>query len=294
MLGVAAALAVLSLVLLGVLGAPFLYAATFGCGGGATGNLLGTSLLLHSVGFGALARALWSCVSIGPFTYTTSAQQSRTPALAAAAASLLCFICGVAVLSAANAGPADGAEEAVVADDGSGGWHLEDHRVLGLWLGIAWFWDSAILLAAAFGVKEDPDDKARAAQRKKDEAKKKALVGALHVQALALCDLHKLAPTADSLAALDLAVSELHKWAAPTEHLKLTCRWHRAHGRHATALSVLTDSLAKEKTPPSKESIAQQLEIVEALGWRHWADAGKAALLVKFPAKYPPVFSRLD
>ena len=79
MLGVAAALAVLSLVLIGVLGAPFLYAATFGCGGGATGNLLGISLLLHSVGFGALARALWSCVTIGPFTYTTSAQQSRTP-----------------------------------------------------------------------------------------------------------------------------------------------------------------------------------------------------------------------
>jgi hypothetical protein len=150
MLGLTGALAVLSLVLLAFLGAPFLYAATLGGGGGATGDLLGTSQLLHSVGFGVLARALWSGVTIGPFTYTTSAQQSRTPALAAAAASLLSFICGVAVLSAANAGPADGAEEVVVADDGSGGWYLEDHRVLGLWLGIAGLWDSAIRLAAAF------------------------------------------------------------------------------------------------------------------------------------------------
>ena len=80
----------------------------------------------------------------------TSAQAVAPPALAAAAAALLSFICGVAVLSAANAGPADGAASSVVADDGSGGWHLEDHRVLGLWLGIAWLWDSAILLAAAF------------------------------------------------------------------------------------------------------------------------------------------------
>ena len=89
MLGVAAALAVLSLVLLGVLGAPFCTRRRLGAAAARRGTSLGTSLLLHSVGFGVLARALWSCVTIGPFTYTTSAQQSRTPALAAAAASLL-------------------------------------------------------------------------------------------------------------------------------------------------------------------------------------------------------------
>ena len=149
-------------------------------------------------------------------------------------------------------------------------------------------------LAAAFGVAVDKDDKAEAKARKAAEVKKKALVAALHTKALALADLHAAAADAHPLATVDAAVAALHKWAKPEDHAKLTCRWHRAHGRHATALSVLTDSLAKEKTPPSKESISQQLEIVEALGWRHWADAGKAALLVKFPAKYPPVFSRLD
>ena len=116
--------------------------------------------------------------------------------------------------------------------------------------------------------------------------------GAAH-KALALADLHAAAADAHPLTTVDAAVAALHKWAKPRS-TRSSRRWHRAHGRHATALSVLTDSLAKEKTPPSKESIAQQLEIVEALGWRHWADAGKAALLVKFPAKYPPVFSRLD
>ena len=136
-------------------------------------------------------------------------------------------------------------------------------------------------LAAAFGVAFDKDDKEQAKQRKKDEAKKKALVVALHTKALALADLHALDAAAHPLAALDAAVAALHKWAAEahtehafsqlhgiqsthgsvrcvwyrwaahSEHVKLTCRWHKAHGRSATALSVLNETLGKEKRPLS-------------------------------------------
>ena len=86
-----------------------------------------------------------------------------------------------------------------------------------------------VALAAAFGVSIDADDKAQTKLRKKDEAKKAALVAALHTKALALCDLHALAPGADSLAALDAAVAQLHKWAAPADHIKLTCSDRTCH-----------------------------------------------------------------
>jgi len=148
-------------------------------------------------------------------------------------------------------------------------------------------------LAAAFGVAIDKDDKEQAKQRKKDEAKKKALVVALHTKALALADLHALDAAAHPLAALDAAVAALHKWAAHSEHVKLTCRWHKAHGRSATALSVLNETLGKEKKPPSKENLELKTELYDALGWSHWASLGKAVLHVKFPPGFPLVYKAL-
>ena len=48
------------------------------------------------------------------------------------------------------------------------------------------------VLAAAYGVSIDKDDKAAQKQRKKDDTRKKALVGALQAKALALADLHAI------------------------------------------------------------------------------------------------------
>jgi len=149
-------------------------------------------------------------------------------------------------------------------------------------------------LAAAFGVIIDKDDTAQAKQHKQDEAKKKSLVSALHIKALALADLHAVDPATHALARLDEALVDLHQWAAPSEHVKATCRWHKAHGRAASALAALSQSLEKDKVPPSKESLELQISLMEALGWAHCAIAAKSGLLVKFPAAYPLVFSKLD
>ena len=190
-------------------------------------------------------------------------------------------------------------------------------------------------LAAAYGTTLDADDKAQAKQRKKDDAKKKALVAALHTkvvqrfaavpplwstrtpdvastavakrvmtcyscngratafkpsillllstcrpptrslperptvliayptmlvalhaQALALADLHAAAPSTAALAQLDSAITSLFKWATAADHIKLTCRWHKAHDRAATALSALNESIEKAKTPVPKASAA--------------------------------------
>ena len=64
--------------------------------------------------------------------------------------------------------------------------------------------------------------------------------------------------------------------------------------RAATALSLLNESLGKEKKPPAKESFETKIELLEALGWAHWAAAIRAQLAVKFPPAFPLVFSRLD
>ena len=120
-------------------------------------------------------------------------------------------------------------------------------------------------LAAAFGVAVDKDDKSEAKARKAAEVKKKALVAALPPRRSHSRTSTPPPPTRtrspSSTPRSPPCTSGRSRKTTP-----LTCRWHRAHGRHATALSVLTDSLAKEKTPPSKESISQQLEIVEAPG----------------------------
>ena len=157
-------------------------------------------------------------------------------------------------------------------------------------------------LAAAYGTAIDKDDKAQAKQRKKDDAQKKALVAALHTKAVALADVHALAlegsaggagGAAETLAALDAAVAALHKWAAATEHVKLTCRWHVAHGRLATALGVLSESVSKEKKAPSKDDLELKAELLEKLGWAHWATATKAQLHAQFPSSLPLVFKPL-
>ena len=154
----------------------------------------------------------------------------------------------------------------------------------------------SLLAAAAYGVSLDKDDKVQAKQRKKDDATKKTLVAALHSKALALLDRHKAMGSTDEarrserLAAADAAVAALHKWAAPTEHVKLAIKWHGAHGRHATALTMLNESLATEKKPPSKEDLELQNELLDELGWKHWAAAGRAKLHVKFPPALPLVY----
>ena len=144
-------------------------------------------------------------------------------------------------------------------------------------------------------------EQALAKQRKKDDQKKKALITALHAKALALLDTHKLTKhaggdekgAAAALAALDAAIAALHLWAGSSEHVPLTCGWHNAHGRHATALNCLNESLSKAKKTPAKSDLELKVDCLEALGWAHWAGATRAQMQAKFPLSFPLVFKPL-
>ena len=78
---------------------------------------------------------------------------------------------------------------------------------------------------------------------------------------------------------------------AASEHVKLTCRWHAAHGRYATALEALSQSVGKDKKPVPKETLERKAELLSKLGWAHWAKAVTAQVAVRFPSAYPPVFN---
>jgi hypothetical protein len=160
----------------------------------------------------------------------------------------------------------------------------------------------------------DKDDAAQVKQRKADDAKKAGLVGALRSKARALAELCAMqqqkdgaaapaaAPAADAvggavaaahpfeLEALDKAMAELHKWAPPGEHVDLACKWHRVHGRYATAYEAVSEAMGKEKGTPKKEHLELKAALLAELGYAHWASAAKRQLDVTFPSAYPPVF----
>ena len=69
--------------------------------------------------------------------------------------------------------------------------------------------------------------------------------------------------------------------------------WHRAHGRHATALAALDEHLGKEKGLPPRDKLELRLKLLDQLGWTHWVRNGKALLTLKFPAAFPPPFNNL-
>ena len=71
--------------------------------------------------------------------------------------------------------------------------------------------------------------------------------------------------------------------------------WHgtaapRTAGRYASALAALEEQSAKDKGPPPREKLELKAELLEALGWAHWATNVRALLLLKFPAAYPPPY----
>ena len=103
-------------------------------------------------------------------------------------------------------------------------------------------------LAAAFGVSIDKDDKTAQKQRKKDEAKKKALVTALQAKALALADLHTLDADAHPIARLDEAMVP-----NPTLTLTLTLTPTRSLGSTRVMVGPHPSQTAEPRTltPPS-------------------------------------------
>jgi hypothetical protein len=98
-------------------------------------------------------------------------------------------------------------------------------------------------------------------------------------------------PSADAVAALNAAWSELEQWAEVDDpkYLPLRVAWERANGRPAAALRhlqrLLADSDVKAELRPLH---ALRRALLVELGWRHW-DAYEAAWGV---IRFPPAYAR--
>ncbi len=152
-------------------------------------------------------------------------------------------------------------------------------------------------LAAHFGVKLDPDDRAANKQRKEMEKKKDALVEALHLKARALFDIATQRsdggrPVTDAQAAdyeaFEATFAEMQRWADTTDgdYYKLHIRRERLHDRPGNALKLINDKIEDE--PTQRELYETRLELIEALGWPHWQDYEQRWQLIRFRPHYPP------
>lgn len=146
-------------------------------------------------------------------------------------------------------------------------------------------------LAAHYGVKLDPDDKAAAKVRKEMDKQKEALVDALFRKARALFDLAMNAnPEARQAAVEDFeqAFGLLQKWVDTTgdEYLMLHIDRLAERGQLGEALKLLNKRIADSK--PDKELFAKRIKLLDRLGWAHWKQYEEKWLLLRFPTAYPP------
>ncbi len=152
-------------------------------------------------------------------------------------------------------------------------------------------------LAAHYGVKLDPDDKAAGKVREEMDKQKKALVEALHLKARALFDMADSGkgerPETDAdaaeLEAFETAFAELRTWVDTTDDDYVTLHADREvrHGRLAAALELLNEKIADE--PTDAKLYKQRIELLDALGWEHWKAYEEQWQLIRFPAEYPPL-----
>ena len=145
-------------------------------------------------------------------------------------------------------------------------------------------------LAAHYGVKLDPDDKAGAKIRKEMDLEKAALLEALHRKAKALFELAAKTAAADASASepFEQAFAELEKWADTTtgDYLMLHIDRQVRRGQPGEALKLLNEKIAGSK--PDKELYEKRIAILDALGWSQWKQYEETWLLLRFPQKYPP------
>lgn len=180
-------------------------------------------------------------------------------------------------------------------------------------------------LAAHYGVKLDPDDKAGAKVRKEMDKQKTVLTDALHRKAKALFDLAaksraegqpeplthdagnaqaRTGPAAarsravgrqeetdDEAAgddAFEQAYAQLQKWVDTTsgEYLTLHIEREKRHDRLGQALKLLNDKIAESKN--KKDLYRRRIRLLGELGWSHWKRYEEQWLLIRFPAEYAP------
>jgi len=174
---------------------------------------------------------------------------------------------------------------------------------------------------AKFLAQKCPEEGPDASKRKKDfEEQKDALVSALSAKVAALMDLEdfRKAPPATAPAregdqvqddsdkagdteakaekapsaqedVVEAAFRELRKWvdtAGNKKQASLHARRERRSGRPASALRTL-DKAWPEGEVKTAEAVRLRAEVLQELGWSHWARVERSALARNFPPSYP-------
>jgi len=172
----------------------------------------------------------------------------------------------------------------------------------------------------------DEDGAEAAAAKKAMDEKKAALVEALAAKCTALLDLEEASPggtascgetgtaaapaaePADEAeggeekpapdnapAAADrflAAFTELRRWvdtASDSKHMLLHSRSEARSGRLAGALKALEKLADPEDKPAEASVLDRQVELLDSLGWHHWATHFRGRKLDAFPSSLPPV-----
>jgi hypothetical protein len=81
---------------------------------------------------------------------------------------------------------------------------------------------------------------------------------------------------------------EIARWTDPAEGeaASVVVEHERRRGRTAKALEALNVRL--EGAEPDRKLRETRLRLFEELGWTHWAERERRAILVAFPEEYPP------
>nr|MDJ0522605.1 hypothetical protein [Planctomycetota bacterium] len=139
-------------------------------------------------------------------------------------------------------------------------------------------------LAAHFGRKQKPTSAKEKALHERMTMRRDALIEAL----LRKARVEAAAGTSGAKAFRD-TYAELQRWAdvEGERFLSLRVQHERARGRLGTALAHVREKLDGKK--PTKRKVHElEIELLEELGWSHWADQRRAWLTLRFPKAYPP------
>eukprot|EP00931_Biecheleriopsis_adriatica_P051346 TRINITY_DN29771_c0_g1_i1.p1 TRINITY_DN29771_c0_g1~~TRINITY_DN29771_c0_g1_i1.p1 ORF type:complete len:1260 (+),score=292.17 TRINITY_DN29771_c0_g1_i1:143-3781(+) len=140
-------------------------------------------------------------------------------------------------------------------------------------------------LAAQRGRRVDQEDKKAVQAAKECDKEHDAVVRALTSKVLALAkQTEKTGTGAEKVAA---AYKELSQWVDVTEakHARVTALYEKALQNLGLALAALNKQMGEEKAPTA-EVLQERAELLEALGWKAWADQERLGLIVNFPKSF--------
>ncbi|NNE43803.1 MAG: hypothetical protein HKN12_06325, partial [Gemmatimonadetes bacterium] len=148
-------------------------------------------------------------------------------------------------------------------------------------------------LAAHFGKGLDPEDPAAEREDKERKAEREALRTALYHKARALARAAAEADGGADPAAVEAAreaYREFQTWGEKDAEETLDLRvWNElAQGRPARALAELHAGLGQAEKP-DRARYERRIDLLERLGWTHWAERARRDLAVRFP-ETPRVF----